>query len=94
MAAKGMKRLEILLPESHPLFDHPPRWRSKVAREWLDLGARLAAVEHEIRNLQRRVADLQHPARICPGDQPAYNESPGTGFSAGSFTKTLTDAFG
>jgi len=51
MAAKGMKRLEILIPDNHPLFDHPPRWRARVAREWLDLGARLSAVEQELRNL-------------------------------------------
>jgi hypothetical protein len=94
MAAKGMKRLEILIPDNHPLFDHPPRWRARVAREWLDLGARLSAVEQELRNLQTQIVDLKGPTRMESSDQSACNETLGVSFATGRFTKALTDAFG
>jgi hypothetical protein len=94
MAATGMKRLEILIPESHPIFNHPLRWRAKVAREWLDIGARLSAVEQGLSNLQTQMADLKDPARIEPPDPAVSNEEPDTGFAAGRFTKALADAFG
>jgi hypothetical protein len=94
MTAKGMKRLEILIPESHPLFGHPPRWRARVAREWLDLGARLSAVEQELRNLRMQIAEIKGPTCIKPAVPSVGDEEPGTGFITGSFTKALIDAFG
>jgi len=94
LSAKGMRRLEILLPESHPLFGHPDRWRAKVAREWLDLGARLSAVEQELRHLEIQMAGIQGQARMEIAGPSGDNEAPSAGFATGSFTKALTDAFG
>jgi hypothetical protein len=94
MAAKGMRRLEILIPENHPLFDQPPRWRARVAREWLDLGARLAVIEQELKTLQMQMADIKCPTHPEPADLSGDDETPGAGFATGSFTKALTDAFG
>jgi hypothetical protein len=51
-----MKRLNLQLPQSHPVFRYPPRARAKVAREWLDLGMRLASIEERLARLEERGA--------------------------------------
>jgi len=57
MAANGMLRLDLRIPQSHPIFDYPPRLRARVAREWLDLGARLSAIEQELREVKQRLSE-------------------------------------
>ncbi|MBE3573394.1 MAG: hypothetical protein IMW95_10685 [Moorella humiferrea] len=49
-----LKRLDLRLPPEHPVFRYPPRIRPKVAREWLDLGMRLAAIEERLARLEER----------------------------------------
>ncbi|AKX96997.1 hypothetical protein [Neomoorella thermoacetica] len=49
-----LKRLDLRLPSEHPVFRYPPRIRPKVAREWLDLGMRLAAIEERLAKLEER----------------------------------------
>ncbi|WP_187296500.1 hypothetical protein [Neomoorella thermoacetica] len=51
-----MRRLEIRIPPDHPVFRYPPRLRGQVAREWLDLGMRLAAIEVRLARLEERGA--------------------------------------
>lgn len=41
MRRQGLRRLEVWLPDTHPLFRVPPRQRSAKLREWLDLALRL-----------------------------------------------------
>lgn len=41
MRRKGLRRLDLWLPDTHPLFRVPPRQRSARVRELLDLALRL-----------------------------------------------------
>lgn len=43
--AKPAKRLDLRLPPDHPIFKYPPGVRAQIAREWLDIGARLERIE-------------------------------------------------
>ena len=52
----GLVRLEVRLPADHPLFRFPQGSRATVAREWLDIGARLAAVEERLRAIEEKLA--------------------------------------
>lgn len=47
-----MKRLDVWLPYNHPIWSVPPGARSAVAREWLDIGERLKAIEDRIDHIQ------------------------------------------
>jgi hypothetical protein len=58
------------------------------------LGARLAAVEQELKNIRTQIADIKDPARTEPAAPPAGDDEPGAGFATGSFTRALTEAFG
>jgi len=44
-------RLELRLPADHPVFQIPQGSRAAAAREWLDTGARLAAIEKKLEAL-------------------------------------------
>lgn len=57
MAANDVLRLDLRIPQSHPIFNYPPRLRAKVAREWLDIGARLSVIEQELRDVNKRLGE-------------------------------------
>ncbi len=50
MNSKDLKRLDLRLPPTHPIFcqDVDSRQRAKIARDWLDNGARLAGLESRL----------------------------------------------
>lgn len=73
-----MKRLELRLPEGHPIWQVPAGQRAEVARRWLELGreaelaregveTRLARVEEKLAALEVRVTRLE--AGGVPGGQ-------------------------
>jgi hypothetical protein len=64
MAAKGLKRLDLWIPASHPIYDYPPYSRAKVAREWLDIGARLSAMEQELRDVRKRLGEGESAKKV------------------------------
>ena len=83
MAANGMLRLDLRIPQSHPIFDYPPRLRARVAREWLDIGARLSAIEQELREVKNRLGQgestkkVEHeagPGRAGPGNSVSIDD--------------------
>lgn len=39
------KKLDLRLPTNHPIFNYPPGVRAQVARDWMDIGARLERIE-------------------------------------------------
>lgn len=53
-----LRRLELRIPESHPIWTLPARTRAAVAREWLDVGARLAEVERCLAEVQKQVSSV------------------------------------
>lgn len=69
-----LRRLELRLPDDHPIWKVPHRLRASTARRWLELGAaaeeaqesleeRLAAVETRLAALERSLA-LGPPAEL------------------------------
>jgi hypothetical protein len=58
MARKGLRRLDLWLPYNHPIFERSPGARAAVAREWLDVGARLAEVERRLAEVERQVSSV------------------------------------
>jgi hypothetical protein len=53
MSRERLRRLELRLPVTHPIWDIPDRCRATVARQWLDIGARLTAIEKRLDALQK-----------------------------------------
>lgn len=53
------KRLEILLPETHPIWQVPRGKRAAFAAACLDMGARLAAIEGRLASLEEALARLE-----------------------------------
>lgn len=86
MSGKGLRRLDLWLPESHPVFKYPPGTRAKVAREWLDIGARLAGVERKLEELREKLEN-----GVPPAGQEKNGDLP---FDPAVFGKTLVDVFG
>jgi DNA-binding GntR family transcriptional regulator len=51
-----LRRLELRLPDDHPIWRVPDRLRASTARRWLELGA---AVEEAERGLEERLAAVE-----------------------------------
>lgn len=88
MSGKGLKRLDLWLPENHPIFSYPPRTRAKTARDWLDIGARLSGLEKKLEDLEAKLASGAFPTGQ---EQEKIEELP---FDPAEFGKSLTDMFG
>jgi hypothetical protein len=84
MVANGMLRLDLRIPQSHPIFDYPPRLRARVAREWLDLGARLSAIEQDLREVKKRLSDNE-PAKKAEHEAGPGRAGPGNSVSIDDF---------
>ncbi len=77
MTTNGMRRLEIIIPEDHPVFAQPPGSRARVAREWLDLGVRLSAIEHDLRDIKKHLSVIENRNPIGQGDYLKQNRQHG-----------------
>jgi hypothetical protein len=84
MAANGVLRLDLRIPQGHPIFDYPPRLRARVAREWLDLGAQLSAIEQELREVNKRLSENE-PARKVEHEAGPVKSGPGNSVSIDDF---------
>lgn len=82
MTRKGRKRLDIWLPEDHPIFSYPSGVRAKVAREWLDIGARLASIDKNIEEIKEMLSN-QKP-----------EDGNNSGFDALAFAESIEKIFG
>ncbi|NPV30780.1 MAG: hypothetical protein HPY58_14280 [Firmicutes bacterium] len=97
MTRKGMKRLDLWLPENHPVFKYPPGSRVKVARQWLDLGARLSGVEKKLTELEEKLNNISLQEFTNNEDQRDKEKGrlvSSPPFNVDAFAKTLTDIFG
>ena len=60
---KPLRRLELRLPESHPIFCFPDGSRAKVAAAWLDLAhfltERFAVLEQRLADIEGRLTVLE-----------------------------------
>jgi hypothetical protein len=84
MVAKGLKRLDLWIPENHPIYDYPPHSRAKVAREWLDLGARLSAIEQELREVKKHLSENE-PAKKAEHEAAPCQTGPGNSVNIDEF---------
>lgn len=67
----GLKRLEVWLPVDHAVWSLPPGDRARAVREWLDLGARIGALEEAMARMERKLGKApdepeQKPPAIDP----------------------------
>ncbi|ACA59326.1 hypothetical protein Daud_0810 [Candidatus Desulforudis audaxviator MP104C] len=65
---KPLKRLELRLPVDHPIWGVSPGARAVVAREWLDVGARLEAQMARLVAIEERLAAIEE--RLVSPDAP------------------------
>lgn len=86
MNGERLRRLDLLLPEEHPIFRYPKGARSKVAREWLELGASLSEIKEA-------VIEIKETLKKQTTQLPAEKSSK-CGFDEISFTKRIGDLFG
>ncbi len=49
------------LPSDHPIWQYPPGVRSTIAREWLDISSRLAAIEKRLDAIQNKEPQNKPP---------------------------------
>lgn len=82
MAGKRLRRLDLLLPEEHPIFQYQKGERSKVARDWLDIGSKLSEIKESVLEIKEMLAG-----------QPAEKKTD-SGFDAAAFSKKIEDMFG
>lgn len=73
MRRKGLRRLDLWLPDTHPIFQAPPRQRSAKARELLDLALRLDDHLRAIREAVEGVREAVQNGGTLP--QPVPEES-------------------
>jgi hypothetical protein len=62
MGRKALRRLELRLPEDHPIFGLPPGARAAVAKACLDLAERLREVSERLAAIEGRLAALEAKA--------------------------------
>jgi hypothetical protein len=82
MTRKARRRLDLQLPEDHPIFSYPKGVRSAVAREWLDIGARLANIDKNIEKI-KEMLNSQKP-----------EDGSNSGFDASAFAESIEKIFG
>ncbi len=98
MTVKGLKRLTLRLTPDHPIFglDVEPLQRAKIARSWLDTGARISSMEARISGMEKLLAELKE--MLSKGAAPRlHQESPAmkddNGFDPVAFGKNIEDMF-
>jgi len=82
MTRKARRRLDLQLPEDHPIFSYPKGVRSAVAREWLDIGARLANIDKNI----EKIKEMLNSQKPEDGNNPEFDES--------AFAESIEKIFG
>jgi hypothetical protein len=44
MPLKQLRHLDLMIPKDHPIFQYPKGKRSQMARDWMDIGAKLSEI--------------------------------------------------
>lgn len=61
---KPLKRLELRLPVNHPVWSLPEGSRSRIVREWLEVGRRLTEIEESLEIIKKKLNYTAHSSRI------------------------------
>lgn len=92
---ENKRRLEVLLPEDHPVWALPARVRAKVVRAVLDAAFRRApwpdgALEERLAAIEAKLEALE--AKL--GGAPVSDRQEEVPFDPAAFGRALLDAFG
>ncbi len=52
------KRLDLLLPANHEIFNYPSGSRRTIAAKYLDIGMQLSRIEKRLGSVEKSLADL------------------------------------
>lgn len=74
MRRKGLKRLELRLPVTHWIWRLSEGSRAATAIRYLDIGARLEAIEERMARLERKIDAL---SATVPENRPADKQASG-----------------
>ena len=84
-----MRRLELRLPDDHPIWRVPDRLRASTARRWLELGATAEeaqeSLEERLAAVEARLAALERALAAGPPAEPA-----GRKIDAAAFARAMT----
>lgn len=58
---KSRKRLELRLPEDHPIWEIPDGMRNKTAIEWMNIGYRLLNIESKLDEIVKKLETGSEP---------------------------------
>jgi hypothetical protein len=74
-ASKQRIRVELRLPEDHPLLSYPVGQRAVVAREWMDIGLQLYQINQKLDVLSGQVIVAgQETHHVEPLKPPALKQ--------------------
>ncbi|RJX20163.1 MAG: hypothetical protein C4575_07030 [Desulforudis sp.] len=89
---KGLRRLDLWIPDNHPVFGLPPKTRANWIRQALDLTAALEehmeAIESRLSRIEGRLADI----RLSKKEETGQDGGAG-GEGGDKFLKSLAETF-
>jgi len=74
MKRKGLRRLDLWLPDKHWLWDLPERSRTAVAKKWLELKAPTEVIEERLIALEKAVARMEQKLEQLPEEKPEHKK--------------------
>lgn len=74
MVRKGLKRLDLWLPENHWIWDVPEGSRTAVAKKWLELKAPTGSLEERLAALEKAVARIEQKLGELPKEEPEHKK--------------------
>lgn len=82
MARKNLKRLDLWLPDNHPIWSLPPRTRAPIARSCLDLLTVSREMSQKLEEILRRLEVIE---RSLSFGAPPVARQDGRDFDAAGF---------
>ena len=70
---KPLRRLELRLPANHAVWKLPEGSRTRIVREWLEVGRHLAEIEESLEVVTKKI-DALHSNNISTVPQEVKNQ--------------------